>query len=117
MKTEQKTLLGILPAMDADVLASQLSKEGVAITTMFNHSSCNGGCAPSKEIWVHPADVVFIQQFMVDRHMRVLQEMGADLDQVNQVFDPSKPTAVCPACGTTFSTHQTQCPECDLVFS
>ena len=116
MSAEQKTLLGIVPASDADILASQLSKSGVMITTIFNHSSCKGGCAPSKEIWAHPDDVGFIQKFMVERHQQSLKDMGVDLDQINQVFDPSKPTAVCPACGTTFSTSLTQCPECELAF-
>jgi hypothetical protein len=116
MDSTDKTLLGVIPAMDADILTSQLSRAGVDVLTVFNHSTCKSGCSPSKEIWVHPEDLLFIQRFMSDRHMQALKDLGADLEQISQVFDPSKPTAICPACGTTFTTDLTNCPDCDLVF-
>ena len=117
MNADNKTLLGVIPAMDADILTSQLAKVGIDILTIFNHSTCKTGCSPSKEIWARPEDVTSIQHFMEDRHLRALKDLGADLDQIHQVFDPSKPTAICPACGVTFGTDLMQCPECELVFA
>ena len=84
--------------------------------TITNHSTCKTGCSPTKEIWAHPDDVIAIQQALHARHIRTLQDMGADLELINQVFDPGKSTAICPACGTEFSTKESQCPECELAF-
>jgi rRNA maturation endonuclease Nob1 len=38
------------------------------------------------------------------------------MERINQVFDPENPTAVCPACGTEFSTHLGECSDCGLAF-
>jgi hypothetical protein len=117
METQNKQLLGVIPANEADILQSKLSRAGVEIVTIFNHSSCKTGCSPSKEIWAHPLDVKFIQEHIQELHFKSLVEMGADIGQINQVFDTSKETALCPACGFEFSTTLTVCPECELVFA
>jgi rRNA maturation endonuclease Nob1 len=40
-----------------------------------------------------------------------------DLSTADAVFDEQGATAVCPACGKTFSPGQTStCPECGLIF-
>ncbi len=117
METQDKKLLGTMPANEADILRSKLARVGVDIVTIFNHSSCKTGCSPSKEIWANPMDLQFIQEHLQELHIKSLVEMGADLNLVNQVFDTSKATALCPACGTEFSTSVTVCPECELVFA
>ena len=116
MIQEEKTLLGIISASEAEIITNVLSEAGIDVLAVTNHSSCTTGCTPSKEVWAHPTDVAAIHQILQQRHMRTMQEMGADLEQINQVFDPAKATAICPACGTEFSTKETQCPECELAF-
>jgi hypothetical protein len=116
MDSPHKILVGIVSAVNADILSSQLAKAGVQVVTVFNHSTCRGGCAPSKEIWAHPDDASFIQGFMDECYRRDLLDLGADPKQVGQVFDLDKPSAICPACGATFSTTQHQCPQCELAF-
>ncbi len=113
----EKTLFGIIPAGEADIVAKHLAQEGIDVVAITNHSTCKTGCSPSKEIWVHPDDVATIQRVLHSRHMRTLEGMGADLELINQVFDPGQATAICPACGTEFSTKESQCPECELAFS
>lgn len=39
-----------------------------------------------------------------------------DLSNVDSVFNPDAGMAVCPACGFTFQTSTTTCPECGLCF-
>lgn len=116
MDSDSKKMIGLLGVRDAELLESRLAKEGIQIATIFNHSTCKTGCSPSKEIWAHAEDVHEIQKILLDEHLKVLTEMGVSLEQINQVFDPANPSAVCPACGTEFSTTNLECPECGLAF-
>lgn len=117
MQADDKKLLGVIGARDAEILESKLAKHGIQIATIYNHSSCKTGCSPSKEIWAHPEDIATIQKIIHDDHLKTLEEMGADLNQLNQVFDPQNASAICPACGTEFSTRMTECPDCGLAFA
>ena len=110
-----KTLLGQLAARDAEILQSRLSKHGIDVVAIFSHSTCKTGCTPSKEIWAHPEDVQAIQSIMMEERLAALKDLGADLSLLNEVFDPAKESATCPACGTGFHTSLTDCPECGLV--
>jgi len=48
----------------------------------------------------------------------MLENEGHDIDHsiLNNVFDSNAQTAVCPCCGTSFSTSLKECPDCGLVF-
>jgi hypothetical protein len=116
MSADEKKMIGMIGARDAEILESRLAKHGIEVATIYNHSTCKTGCSPSKEIWAHAEDIPVIQQIIHDEHVKVLQDMGADMERINQVFDPENPTAVCPACGTEFSTHLGECSDCGLAF-
>lgn len=110
-----KTLLGQLAARDAEILQARLNKHGIDVVAIFSHSTCKTGCTPSKEIWAHPEDVAAIQTIMMNERLAALKDLGADLNLINEVFDPTKESAICPACGTNFETSRTDCPDCGLV--
>lgn len=109
-------MLGILAVRDAERLRSRMEREGVTVVLAYNHSTCKTGCSPSQEIWAHPDDVETIGAVMQKERMAVLQDLGADPELLEQVFDTSKATATCPACGTEFATTAAECPECGLGF-
>ena len=67
------------------------------------------------ELWACPEDIPAIQELMREEEARNRQGLNYDPEQAAQVFDPSKDTAVCPACGTEFATSSTECPDCGLV--
>ena len=116
MSAEEKTMIGVVGVRDAEILASRLASEGIEVHAVYSHASCKSGCSPTKEIWAHAGDIAAIQQIMRDEHFKTLAEMGVDAKQVHQVFDPLKPTAICPACGVEFETSKTECPDCGLGF-
>lgn len=116
MVADEKIMIGMIGARDAEILESRLAKHGIEVATIFNHTTCKTGCSPSKEIWAHSEDVGAIQQILHQEHIKMLEEMGANPDQINQVFDPTNPLAICPACGTEFATSMQQCPDCGLAF-
>jgi rRNA maturation endonuclease Nob1 len=68
------------------------------------------------ELWAHQDDVLAIRQFIEESRAMAIKELGADAELINQVFDPSKPDATCPACGSVFGTSTAQCPDCGLNF-
>lgn len=116
MNPQDKVLLGVIGARDAEILESQLSAQGIAVATIYNHSSCTSGCSPSKEIWAHAEDVPAIQKHMIKERLAMLEDMGVSLEQINQVYDSNELQATCPACGEIFKTTHTECPECGLRF-
>ena len=116
MSDVEKTMVGILPAREAELLRSKLARAGIDVACIYNHSTCTTGCSPSMELWAHPDDVGSIRQFVEDSRAQIMKELGADLSIINEVFDSSKPEATCPACGTLFKTTNVQCPECGLQF-
>jgi hypothetical protein len=114
---EEKKMFAVLPARDAEWLQSRLLKEGIEVATIYNQRTCGSGCSPAKELWVHPHDVNQVQKIIISDRMKALEDLGADLTRINQVFDDSKSHATCPACGCSFDTKGLQCPDCGLSFA
>ncbi|MEY4630097.1 MAG: hypothetical protein RIQ81_217 [Pseudomonadota bacterium] len=112
-----KVLLGILPARAAEILRGKLARSGIDIACMTNHSTCTTGCSPSMEVWAHPEDAHAIRDLIEKDRIKELESMGADLNLLDKVFDPTQPEATCPACGTQFATAKAECPECGLHFA
>ena len=116
MNQDDKVLLGLMGAREAEALESRLAGQGLHIATIYNHSTCKSGCSPSKEIWARGEDVPLIQQLLHDDRLAMLKDLGVNPDQLNQVYDPDQEHAKCPACGFDFSTKHKECPECGLTF-
>lgn len=114
---EEKEIFAILPARDAEWLQSRLAREGIEVASIYNQQTCNSGCAPSKEVWAHPQDVGAIQKIIFGDRLRALEDLGADVSLINQVFDSTQSQATCPACGFVFETKNSECPDCGLRFA
>lgn len=116
MANSEKIFLGIMDLIDAKRLEERLAETGVVIELGFNAQTCKKGCRVTVEVWADQADLPKIEEVMKEERSKLLKDLDFDPQQIRSVFDPSKKTAVCPACGTEFSTKLKECPECGLVF-
>ena len=57
-----------------------------------------------------------MDQSTLEKILRGLDLSSFDSNLSEEIFDQNKDTAVCPACGASFSTKESECPECGLVF-
>ena len=116
MPDPEKILVGIMGLIDAKRLKEKLAEIGIQIELGHNKETCTKGCQVTVEVWADPAHLAKIQEVVKEERSKLLDDLDFDPDQSNQVFDPTKETAICPACGTEFSTKLKECPECGLVF-
>jgi hypothetical protein len=116
MPEAEKTMLGIMELVDAKRLKEKLAEMGVGIELGHNKETCTKGCKVTVEVWADPVHLPKIQAVLREEHAKLLDDLDVDPDLANQVFDPDKENAICPACGAEFSTELKECPECGLVF-
>lgn len=116
MSETAKVLLGKLEVKAAEAIRAKLGKLGIDVALIHNEITCGRGCAVQVEIWAHPDDLVTIQQQFAAERLKIFEDMGYDPQLAEAVFDPAAETAICPACGTSFATTLTECPECGLCF-
>ena len=114
---ENLQLFGVMSVADADRLQGQLRKFGARMEKLFNQATCSsGGCGSSVEVWIYKEDVEQVKQAIVAQQQKNLSGLNFNPDLLTEVYDSSKETATCPACGTNFSTKLSECPECGLCF-
>lgn len=116
MSHDDVVLLGVMEASEAERLRTNLSAKGVDVVFNHNEQTCTTGCATTVEVHANSRDIPTITQYFQDEKARLLEGHDFDENQVNEIFDPSKEEATCPACGTKFSTTSNECPDCGLVF-
>lgn len=120
--SDEKVLLGILDLTEAKRLRGELESKGVELELVSNPETCaDGKCGPGGgtkvEIYARDEDVKTFQQFISGERSRMLEGLGVRPELLEQVYDTEKGTAVCPACGTEFSTQAAECPDCGLGFA
>ena len=116
MQGAEKVMMGVMELVAAKRLKEKLAESGVAIELGHNKETCTRGCKVTVEVWAKTAEIPKVQELLREEHTKLLEDLDFDPHQSDQVFDPSKKSAVCPACGTEFSTDLKECPECGLVF-
>jgi len=116
MSETEKVRLGVMPLVEAKRLKETLAELGMEIELGHNEETCTRGCRVTVEIWAEPRHIPKIQEVLKAESSKIYEGLDFDPKQVDQVFDPGKETAVCPACGTQFSTKSDECPECGLAF-
>ena len=110
-------LLGIMGLADADRLGYMMKDKGVTIEKLFNKATCSSGsCGASVEVWYYKEDKQLVLRTLEEHRELQLSHLGVESDIESSVYDPSKETAICPACGHEFSTTNTECPDCGLNF-
>lgn len=106
--------IAVMPLNDAKNFQHDLQKEGVDLVLNHNEQSCTRGCTVTVEVLGFEKDLPKIIEVYENNYKKLLDGLDFDPNVINSVFDPSKATATCPACGRNFATTHTECPECGL---
>lgn len=115
---DETILLGVIELTEANRLKDLLGEKGVTLDLAYHPDSCGtGGCRPAVEVWVKKEDMSVLEEVMSEEQKKLFSDLTFDPQLVGQVFDPTQEQAICPACGTPFSTSLRECPECGLVFA
>lgn len=107
--------LAVMPLQDAKDLQDQLLKKGVEIVLNHNDQTCKRGCTITVEVLGFEKDLPTISEIYTKNFQKLTEGHNVNWEQMNAVFDPNQAEATCPACGFTFSTAKTECPDCGLV--
>ena len=107
--------LAVLPLNDAKQLQADVAKRGVEVVLNHNGQTCTRGCTVTVEVLGQEKDISVVAEVYQQNFKKLTQGHNVNWDVVNSVFDPSKKTAICPACSTEFSTTLSECPDCGLV--
>ena len=114
---ENMLLFGVLSVVEAERFQGLLRQHGAGMEKFFNAATCSSGsCGASVEVWVYKDELELVKKALQAQQEKNLSGLNFDPNQINQVFDSSKDTAICPACGFEFSTELSQCPDCGLCF-
>lgn len=120
MESEEtgKVLLGIIELAEAKRVRSVLVERGVNLELVSNPETCSSGnCAKTVEVFVSREQLPIVTEFYQAEKERYAAGLDFDAALFNEVYDPEKESARCPACGTEFSTRHKECPDCGLVFA
>lgn len=110
--------LGSSEFNEAKRLQSLLEERGVKLSLLKNPDNCaTGGCKITVEVYASEGDIPVIREFFREQKARAFDGLNVDDSLLEEVYDPEKGTAKCPACGTEFSTSLKECPDCGLVFA
>ena len=113
-----KIPFGVIEINEAKRILEALAEKGVELEIRHNDQTCRRGCQAVVEVWVKLENIPALEQYIRDKNIRLLESEGIEVNHelLNNVYDPESKIAVCPACGTEFSTSEKECPECGLVF-
>ncbi len=99
-------------------LQNVLKKEGIPSLAASEDSRCGQGCCGANLLLqVRVADLQEVQAILHQEHLRSTGLSTEELAPLAKVFDTDAATATCPACGCSFSTLQSVCPDCGLCFA
>ncbi|MBF0442015.1 MAG: hypothetical protein HQK54_08935 [Oligoflexales bacterium] len=108
--------IGTTGLTKAEKIKGAMRQHGIRLEILLDKEHCGRGCDMRVELWGRAEDIPAIQEIMAKEYANSLDGLEYDPETINQVFDPEKETAICPACGHEFSTKSEECPECGLNF-
>ena len=115
--TSEKICLGTFSVTIANRYRDLLNAQNVELAIIHNKATCSsGGCGTSMELWANQSDLPVVIPFLQQEQARNYIGLDINPELLNQVFDTSQENAICPACGTEFSTSSSECPDCGLGF-
>jgi len=115
-ETGDSVLLGTAEYAEGKRIQALLDERGIQVTLASNPESCKKGCKITVEVFAREKDLPAIREVLEAEKSRVFDGLEFDPELANEVYDPERGTARCPACGTQFSTVSKECPDCGLVF-
>ncbi|MBW2467496.1 MAG: hypothetical protein JRF02_09365 [Deltaproteobacteria bacterium] len=105
------------PLSDMRHLAETLGRENIGTLMAGDESSCGKGCCPSVyNLLVKREDGMEAHHIIEEEHRRATGLTQHESVNGDTVFNPHENEAQCPACGYSFPTTQTTCPDCGLNF-
>ena len=96
-----------------------LAAERIGTLVVGDDKSCDKGCCPSNYyLQVRREDAMDALEIIKAEHHRATGLVGHhdENGHADSVYDSSAGQATCPACGHTFPTSTTTCPDCGLCF-
>src|SRR4051812_47655579 len=113
----QLVLVGVADPVEARRLRGHLEDLGIEVFLRTDPAECNTkNCSPKIELHVMSRDLEKVKAFLQTEHSKSIDGLEINPQWLQEVFDTSKDTAICPACGTSFSTTARECPDCGLGF-
>ena len=112
----EKVFMGVYDLSEAKRFEKALAENGVEVEKRTNPQTCTRGCKVTVELWVEEAKLDLVRAFLQQEMSRDLMGHKVDLGALGQVFDASRESAICQACGTTFSSDLNECPDCGLFY-
>jgi len=105
------------PLTDMRHLANLLAGENIGSLLLGDEKSCGQSCCPSVyTLLVKREDGMEALNIIEEEHKRTTGLQDHEHSTADTVFNPEAGEACCPACGHTFSTAGTACPDCGLNF-
>lgn len=102
---------------DMKHLEELLAVENIGTLVVGDDNSCGKGCCPSTYyLQVRREDAQDAYKIILAEQQRLTALHYHDTAHVDNVFNADAGEATCPACGHTFSTTSTTCPDCGLCF-
>ncbi len=106
------------PLRDMKHLENLLRAERIPVVIAGDDKSCGKGCCPSTFFLQVRSDDSRDAYTVLEREFRT--STGLDSHDAggggDALFDERAGVACCPACGTSFATTTTTCPDCGLCF-
>ena len=103
------------PLSDIKHLEGLLKRENIGSLIAGDEGSCGSGCCPSTFILQVRTDDVGVALDILEKDFQRSTGLAHhDASFGNAVFDNRASETVCPACGHTFLTSRTDCPDCGL---
>lgn len=114
---QESVVLGVMSISEAKRIQSAMEDRGVRLRLVSNPHTCTtGGCTPTVELHALSADLEAVKAFFLAERERNHGGLEFNPELLDEVFDPEKESARCPACGDVFSTSLAECPGCGLGF-
>ena len=106
------------PVLQMKELQIVLEREGIPSLTIKDDGSCGKGCCGTELLLqVRMDDIQDVFAILEQEHVRSTGLEDHDTSNAGAVFNTAAEKATCPACGCSFPTTQSCCPDCGLCFA
>jgi hypothetical protein len=111
------------PLPDMRHIAHLLERQRIGSLLIGDTSTCGkdrfGNTLSTPTVYdinVRREDASEVMQILSEEHRKTTGLDGHEQPGADSVFNPDAGVACCPACGHTFPTSETACPDCGLQF-
>ncbi len=104
--------------LNIKTVQARLREEGIPTIIAGDAGTCGKGCCGGGEVRLQArtADLAEVSRILAREHARSTSLMEHDTTYLEAAYDADAGRAICPACGCSFTTETTTCPDCGLCF-